>query len=239
MPTVSVHPNPTFDPLRVRVLLFDIDGTLSDSDNEMVEAVWSYTRWLTVLVMEPVVWRFARWLVRFAEGPGNWLLNQADKFGIDHHLANFLDKRADHSSGLPEDFPVIPGVRHMLDVLSPHYPMAVVSARNEATTRLFLSINGLEKYFQVIVTSQTCSRTKPFPDPLLHAAKLLGVPIESCLMVGDTVTDVRAALAAGAQSLSVLCGFGTEKDLLRAGTNALVSSTSALSDYLAETAINL
>jgi ribonucleotide monophosphatase NagD (HAD superfamily) len=53
-------------------------------------------------------------------------------------------------------------------------------------------------------------------------------------MIGDTVTDVRAALAAGAQSMSVLCGFGTEKELLKAGTHAVLPSTSLLSTYLME-----
>ena len=85
------------------------------------------------------------------------------------------------------------------------------------------------------MTSQTCARTKPFPDPLLFAAEKLAVPIENCLMIGDTVTDIRAAKAAGAQSLSVLCGFGLEKELRRAGTQEILVSTSELATYLTST----
>ena len=53
--------------------------------------------------------------------------------------------------------------------------------------------------------------------------------------VGDTVTDVRAAQAAGAQSVSVLCGFGTHKELLKAGTQAILQSTSSLAAFLTDT----
>ena len=96
----------------------------------------------------------------------------------------------------------------------------------------FLSVNKLEDYFEVVVSSQTCVKTKPYADPLLYAANELGVPIENCLMIGDTLTDVRAALAAGAQSLSVLCGFGTEKELKKSGTHHILESTSLLAAYL-------
>jgi phosphoglycolate phosphatase len=51
-------------------------------------------------------------------------------------------------------------------------------------------------------------------------------------MVGDTVTDVRAALAAGAQSLSVLCGFGTQAELQRAGTQQILESSANLAAFL-------
>ena len=87
----------------------------------------------------------------------------------------------------------------------------------------------------MVVTSQTCRRSKPFADPLLYAASQLAIPIENCLMIGDTVTDVRAAKAAGAQSLSVLCGFGLEKELRRAGTQEILASTSELATYLTST----
>ena len=49
------------------------------------------------------------------------------------------------------------------------------------------------------------------------------------------VTDIRAAKAAGAQSLSVLCGFGLEAELRRAGTQKILPTTSDLVAYLTET----
>jgi len=159
------------------------------------------------------------------------LLGLADRLHMDNLIAKVLDQRA-HRRASHSSYPVIPGVPQMLQALSLRYPMAVVSARNALTTHAFLEHNALEPYFAIVVTSQTCPHTKPFPDPLLYAAHALDVPIQDCLMIGDTVVDVRAARAAGAQSLSVLCGFGTEKELSAAGTQAILPSTADLTKLL-------
>ena len=54
---------------------------------------------------------------------------------------------------------------------------------------------------------------KPHPEPLLFAAKAMGVDPAACLMIGDTTIDIRTGVAAGAQTVGVLCGFGTEDEL--------------------------
>ncbi len=231
----SQKPAPPLDRARIRALLFDVDGTLSDSDDHMVSRLRDKLMFLDRLFKPGSAHRFARSFVHSAESPGNWLLQVADRMNLDHLLAAFLDKRANQSEAELQNFPAIAGILPMLQVLSGRFPLAVVSARNEVTTRHFLRLNQLDAFFPVVVTSQTCRRTKPFADPLLFAAEKLGVPIENCLMIGDTVTDVRAAKAAGAQSLSVLCGFGLEKELRRAGTQKVLVSTSDLATYLTST----
>ena len=223
---------PVFDPNRVKALLFDVDGTLSDSDDRMVEVISDKLSFLKRFISEEKLLRFARRIVYFTERPGNWVLELADRLSLDHLIAKYLDWQEIKRNNPAEAFPMIPGIVPMLDELSSEYPFAIITARNEITTRQFLSHNDLEPYFPLVVSSQICQRTKPFADPLLHAAEILGVPIEDCLMIGDTVTDVRAAKAAGAQSLSVLCGFGQEKDLRRAGTDKILPTTSLLADFL-------
>jgi len=222
----------SLDRTKVKALLFDIDGTLSDSDDEMVASIYARLAWLNQIIKETRLHTFARQLVRFFQAPTNRFLAFLDHIGIDSHLARFLDFHARKKTALAEDFPVIPGVRSMLDALHKHYPFAVVSARNRVTVEKFLRVNDLENYFKIVISSQTCEKTKPFADPLLYAASELEVPIENCLMIGDTLTDVRAALAAGAQSLSVLCGFGTERELQKSGTHHILESTSLLATYL-------
>lgn len=228
----SIFPSPTLDRARVRALLFDVDGTLSDSDDHMVSQFQRRLKFLDRIFKPGSAHQLARWLVYAAETPGNWLLEIADRLNLDPLLATILDRKAAKADPIPANFPLIPGVVPMLESLSGRYLLAVVSARNEVTTQHFLRVNQIESYFPVVVTSQTCPRTKPFADPLHYAAEQLGVPIEQCLMIGDTVTDVRAAKAAGAQSLSVLCGFGLEKELRRAGTQEILALTSDLAAYL-------
>jgi len=126
-------------------------------------------------------------------------------------------------------FLLIPGVKEMLADLAQRYPLAVVSARDERTTRLFLEQFDLLPYFKCIATAQTCRHTKPFPDPVLWAAEQMGVPAEDCLMVGDTTVDMRAGNSAGAQTVGVLCGFGEEMELRRQAAGMILATTAELS----------
>jgi phosphoglycolate phosphatase-like HAD superfamily hydrolase len=110
--------------------------------------------------------------------------------------------------------------------------MAVVSARDELSTLTFLRRAGLRNYFGVVVTALSAPYTKPFPDPIRLAAHQLGVAPEACLMVGDTTADIRAGRAAGAQTVGVLCGFGQQAELKRAGADVIIPGTSDLRSLL-------
>ena len=129
-------------------------------------------------------------------------------------------------------FMMVPGVKEMLERLHGKYPMAVVSARDDKSTRAFLDQFELTGYFREIVTAITAEHTKPYPDPILYAAEKLGVTPESCLMIGDTTVDIRAGVAAGAQTVGVLCGFGERTELERRGANVILGNTSKLADIL-------
>jgi len=129
---------------------------------------------------------------------------------------------------------MIPGVSAMLQRVHEHFPLAVVSARDEGGTMRFLDGHQLTPLFKEIVTGQTCRLTKPFPDPVRHAACQLGFAPEECLMIGDTIVDIMAGKSAGAQTLGVLCGFGEEAELRRTGANEILATTALLADFLLE-----
>jgi phosphoglycolate phosphatase-like HAD superfamily hydrolase len=122
----------------------------------------------------------------------------------------------------------------MLDSLVKRYPLSVVSARDTRTTMDFLNQFDLVAYFKCIATDQTCEHTKPFADPILWAAREMGVLPEACLMVGDTSVDIRAGKAAGAQTVGVLCGFGEEGELREHNADMILSMTAELVQVLEE-----
>ena len=74
--------------------------------------------------------------------------------------------------------------------------------------KLSLDEHGLTGLFDTIVTRESFHRLKPHPGPVELAARQLSLLPEHCVMVGDTAVDMRAARAAGAWALGVLCGFG-------------------------------
>jgi phosphoglycolate phosphatase len=85
-----------------------------------------------------------------------------------------------------------------------------------------------------VVTARSTRHTKPHPEPVLRAAEELAVAPRDCLIVGDTTVDIRAGRAAGAQTVGVLCGFGEQDELERAGADLIVTTTADLASVLLE-----
>ena len=168
----------------------------------------------------------------FAEAPGNLLLGLPDRLGIDDQLAKLASWISQKHKTKIRHFRPIHGVQNMLERLSRQYPLSVVSARDEESTRRFLRQTGMEKFFGCVAGSLTVSHTKPYPDPIFWAAQQMGVRAENCLMIGDTRVDIRAGKSAGAQTVGVLCGFGDEAELRKQGADEILESTAMLADLL-------
>jgi phosphoglycolate phosphatase-like HAD superfamily hydrolase len=219
---------------RISAICFDVDGTLSDTDDLYAAKFERFLRPVRLFLPHHDPQRAARRLVMGAEGPGNFLLGIPDTLGLDDEIAALMEWLNRRRPRPLKHFLLIPGVREMLQAVSARCPLAVVSARDQDSTRLFLDRFGLTGFFQVIVTGQTAEHTKPYPDPILYAAKAMHVPPEACLMVGDTSVDIRAGKAAGAQTVGVLCGFGEEAELLKRGADLILASTADLAKVLME-----
>ncbi|HSB00423.1 MAG TPA: HAD family hydrolase [Anaerolineae bacterium] len=216
----------SLDISRIKALCFDVDGTLSDTDDQYAQKIVDLLP--RFLFRNPM--QTARRLVMWVEAPGNALLGFADRIGIDDEMTAFIDWINRHRKHTLKKFLLVPGVDGMLAQLRGRYPMAVVSARDEKSTMLFLNQFDLGKYFDVIVTGLSAPHTKPYPDPILLAAQKMGVHPAQCLMIGDTTVDIRAGKAAGAQALGVLCGFGEEPELKQLGADLILKSTSDLTE---------
>jgi phosphoglycolate phosphatase-like HAD superfamily hydrolase len=163
------------------------------------------------------------------ETPANTLYGIPDQLGIDDEL-NALGNLI-YQLGLgrsPSPFQLIEGVHRTLRICGKHYPLSIVSARGKRSTERFLSQFGLRDYFSAVATAHTAEHTKPYPDPIRWAAQKMGVLPEECLMIGDTTVDITAACRAGAQSVGVLCGFGEQEELHKAGANLILNTTSDL-----------
>ena len=228
----------SLDLTRVKALCFDVDGTLSDTDDLYVRKVSRFIP--RFLFKDPD--HFARRFVMWVEAPGNALLGLADTLGIDDEMIAVINWLSRHpaltvrlsltvSKGRKyssNEFLLIPGVDEMLNQLYGHYPMSVVSTRDEGGTLAFLKKFDLLKYFDGIITGLSAKHTKPYPDPILLAAQKMNVAPENCLMIGDTTVDIRAGKAAGAQTVGVLCGFGEELELMKMGADVILEDTTKL-----------
>lgn len=213
---------------KIKALCFDVDGTLSDTDDLYAKNVLKFLPRFLFKDPEHTARRFVMWI----EAPGNALLGLADTLHVDDEmvaLINYLSRHRKHSS---KEFLLIPGVDELLNQIHGRYPMSVVSARDERGTMAFLEKFGLDKYFDAIVTGLSARHTKPYPDPVLLAAQRMKVPPANCVMIGDTTVDIRAGRSAGAQTVGVLCGFGEEPELRKMGADVIIEDTTKLLEIL-------
>lgn len=218
------------DVSRIRALCFDVDGTLSDTDDLYAQKVIRFLPRFLFRDPERAARRFVMWI----ETPGNAVMSIPERLGLDDEVVALADWLNRHRRRTMKSYLLIPGVDELLARLHGHFPMAVVSARDEGGTRAFLDHFNLTRHFDVIVTALSAKHTKPFPDPVLFAAQKMNVPPEACLMIGDTTVDIRAGKAAGAQTVGVLCGFGEETELKRRGADLIIHSTTEIADILLE-----
>lgn len=218
---------------KIRALCFDVDGTLSDTDDRWVQQVERLLRPVRWFFPGRQVQPFARWLVMGLETPGNFSYYLLDRLGLDDEAARIFGLFTKLRARRPKShWLLIRGIKEMLQVVQRVYPLAIVSARGERGILEFLNQFELRPFFSSVITAQTCEHTKPFPDPILRAAQEMGVSPQECVMIGDTPVDIRAGKAAGAQTVGVLCGFGREQELHRAGADLILPSTADLAETL-------
>ncbi|MCO6453237.1 MAG: AI-2E family transporter [Caldilineales bacterium] len=215
----------------ILAILFDLDGTLADTDDMMIEKLAGRLRSLNRLFPGDDPRPFIRHLLILTEGPLNWLLSQLDRLSLDDDVFRFNRwMRETLGMARPEALQLIPNVDVTLTQLHQQYRLGLVTTRGRATAVQFLDHHGLTHLFDTIVAADDVRRLKPHPEPVEKAAANLGLEPDSCLMVGDTTVDVRSAQAAGARSVAVLCGFGAERELRDA--DLIIPSTTALTNYL-------
>jgi len=217
----------------IDVILLDLDGTLIQPDTEALDSLTQRLQPLRRFVprLEPA--RTARRILASIEGPANSLLTLLNRIGLDDTFLNLGD-RVRRIQGLhtPPNFRLIDGVSEILSELDHRYHLGLITTRCRAHTEAFLEQQGLAGLFHVVVTREDTWRIKPHPSPVRHAADLLGIAVERCLLVGDTTADIYAARLAGARSAGVLCGLGMEDELERAGADLILNTTSELSNWL-------
>jgi phosphoglycolate phosphatase-like HAD superfamily hydrolase len=214
---------------KVEAILFDLDGTLMDTDDQAVEKLERR--------LERLHWphphRIARRLIMASETPGNMLMTVVDVLGLDAPLMGFTNRlrrwRGLHTRA---DFRIVAGAEEMLAALKGRYRLAVVTTRGLDEAQAFVDQHNLHTIFELLVTRESTWRLKPHPAPIRHAAQVLGVPVERCAMVGDTTVDVKSARRAGAWAVATLCGFGERAELERAGAHVILEHTAHLSSLL-------
>jgi HAD superfamily hydrolase (TIGR01549 family) len=212
-------------------VLFDLDGTLIETDDALVNKLASRLAFLSRIMPAQEQMRLARRWLMASEVLVNAAITLLDWLYLDNLLFRLNDTlRRWRGLRRPDDFVAMTGTPEMLHELAGRYRLAVVTSRSRKEADRFLARYGLSDLFYAIITRDDVSRLKPHPMPVVAAGRKIGLPLSQCVMVGDTNVDVRSAKAAGALAVGVLCGFGESVDLQNA--DLVIGSTAELGKWL-------
>lgn len=188
----------------IQAVLFDLDGTLADSAPDLALALnlllAEHGRDAVPLtITRPHTSSGARGLIKAGFGLD---ADHADYPALKDRFLDLYEKNLDVHTSLFE------GVAQMLDDLDARkVRWGIVTNKAKRFTGAVVAGVGLTARSGCIVSGDTTPYAKPHPEPLLHAANLMGIEPGRCLYVGDDLRDIQAARAAGMGAIAAAYGY--------------------------------
>ena len=181
-----------------KAVVFDLDGTVVDSVELIILSFQHAIR--TVLGREISREDSIAWV-------GRPLREQMERFSPEHadELVDVYREwnHREHDRMLK----LYDGILGLLDALNhAKVKIGLVTSKSRYTTQMAFDLTGIEAYFDAVVCSDECTGNKPLPDPILFCLEQLGVEPADAAYVGDSPTDMQAALAAHVDAIAVTWG---------------------------------
>ena len=205
--------------MKYSAVFFDLDGTVIDSLQDIVDAVNVTMRHFGLPEASPAAlkphlgWGVGTLMKR-------WLPDLTDEQRA-RVLAFYQPYYAAHAGDKSRPFPGIPEA--LARLRADGFRLAILSNKPDAAVQPLV-----QAYFSDTVSLAAGEvagvRRKPDPDMLVRAAEQLGVELRRCLYVGDSEVDVDTARNAGIDCLCVSWGFRTREQLVAAGAKRIVDT---------------
>lgn len=215
----------------IRLILFDFDGTLVDSQRAIVEAMG--TAFAEIGLKRPAAPAVRRIVGLGLEQAVQVLMDDHGRMGREAGLVEAIAERYRQAHltirSRPDHLePLFPGVREVLAGLDhPERFMGIATGKSLAGLFDSLERHGLKHHFATLQTGDR-NRSKPDPEMVQRAMDWVGVePIET-VMVGDTTYDMEMAGNAGVEALGVSWGYHQADELSAAGAARVLESAEEL-----------
>ena len=191
-------------PAEIGAVLFDLDGTFADTAPDL-SASLNYVRSLHSL--PPLPLEITR-LQASHGSPGMLKLG----FNVEPDAAEFPALReaflAYYAANICVHTTLFSGIKELIATLEQRgLPWGIVTNKPQRFTLPLMQALGYAERAACLVSGDTCAHPKPHPEPLLHAARSLGVAPQNCLYLGDDKRDMEAGRAADMKTLIALFGY--------------------------------
>jgi 2-phosphoglycolate phosphatase len=214
----------------VRLVLFDLDGTLIDSAPDLAAAANAMREArgmapLALTALRPMVGSGARGMIGTAFGVA------PDDAGFEAMRDEFLGRYRDALLVHTQVFDAMVPVLQRLDAAG--RPWGIVTNKAERFTLPVVEGLRLHTRAAAVVCGDTTPHSKPHPAPLLEAARRAAVAPEACVYIGDDHRDIIAGRAAGMATLAAAWGYlGLGEPIEAWGAHAVLPDPAALLQWL-------
>jgi len=189
-----------------KIILFDLDGTLIDSTEAILESFEKAFSRFGMAVPDAALIK--------AE-IGHTLENMFASLGVESsEIARYVQAYKTHYRKIScAKTLLLPGAEEAVKQAYETANLGVVTTKTGAYSVELLEHMGLMHYFDVLIGREHVENPKPHPEPIQKALEQLPEVTSGIWMVGDTCMDMQAAQAAKIDGAAVLCGYGSEEDL--------------------------
>jgi len=204
--------------LSVKGIMFDLDGTILDTKPAYIEAARIACQATGQQPLKDVV---------ALEIPKRMEQRQSFVGIVQADYKVFLQayRKAFYEVSTAKTIP-IPGVASTLDILARKAKLAVITMRFAPAKSVCLELEqfSLDKYFAHVVTALDTPNPKPSPEALIKAVTAMDLQMCECVIVGDSIIDVKAGKAAGSKTVAVLSGLYSRAELTRVNPDFIINS---------------
>ena len=193
------------------IILFDLDGTLIDSTEAILESFHTACKQLDF------------------PSPSDAQIKRLIGYPLDYMFAHVgvpKERVWDFVAAYKEHYRVIskqktvllPNAKEAVEEAAAFARLGIVTTKTGRYSKELMEHFGLLDYFEVLIGREDVEHPKPHPEPILNALEMMHPSKdEDIYMIGDTKLDMECAKEAGVKALGVLCGYGSKEELKRFG----------------------
>jgi phosphoglycolate phosphatase len=209
-----------------RLVVFDCDGTLVDSQHNIIAA--TIEAWRRHGLADPAPDQIRRQVGLTLEIAIDRMLGGGDPVFVSALANTYRDIVHDLRNQADLQEPMFDGMRQLIvDLEAPEIFLGVATGKNLVGLEHTLRELGLRERFHTLQTPDHC-RSKPDPHMVLRAMAETAVEADETVVIGDTTFDIEMARSAGATAIGVGWGYHAVEELHAAGANAVLKHPSEL-----------
>jgi len=206
---------------RIKLVIFDLDGTLADAFSAIADSINFMLR-------------------KMGRKPRSlYAVKRSVGWGVDTLVNSFIEPekaaealaifRSHHDKRLRRNIRLLPGAKTLLPYLKKKgYLLAIASNRPTQFCHIILKALRVDRYFDFVICGDAVKRPKPAPDMVRHILRTAGVRPGEAVYVGDMSVDVLCGRRAGVFTIGIPTGSCTRQEIQEAGPDMIIERLTQL-----------